>query len=360
MKRILTITLGLLACVGVSFAAIADAPLSAEAVTMLALSDMNGASVLPFLGAAGLIVNKETLDGLARNIKTTFQKALDAVTGTWQETTMVIPSGGAENDYKWLTNWPQMREWIGDKVINSLKAAKYVLANKDWEATIEVDRNDIDDGNLGGYSVQAEMIGQSAGEFFDDLDAGLKNNAFISKCYDDQFFYDTDHPVEDAGGDTVSVSNRGTAVLSNAGLAAAEASIGAAQIAIMNVTRDGGKKLNLQGNLLEVPGALKNVANMLANNEKLADGSPNPFKGQFTVKVNPLLTSNTAWMLHVTTKKVKPFLIQERKKPVFVSMTDASNSESVFMRKKFLYSVEARAVPGYGFWQLSYGSTGAG
>jgi len=357
MKRFLTLTLGLLACAGISLAAIADAPLSAEAVTMYALNDLGGIDAMPFLGGAGLIINKDTLDGLSRNIKTSFQKAFEGVTGTWQETTMLVPSTGSENDYKWLTGWKGMKKWVGDKVINSLKAFNYVVANDDYEDTIEVDRNDIEDGNLGGYSVQAAATGESAALLYDDLDAEVKNGAFTNPCYDKQFFYDTDHPVEDENGDAVSVSNKGTAVLSNATLALASASYGVARQAIMGFTRDGGKKLGLVPNVLEVPPALESVGRMLLENEKLADGKPNPYRGTAKLKVNPLLTSTTAWFLHVTNKQVKPFVIQERKKPVFVAMT-SSDSESVFMRKMFLYSVEARAAGAYGLWQLSYGSDG--
>lgn len=308
-----------------------------------------------------MIINKKTLQALSTNIKTTFQKAFDALTGTsqWKDTTMIVPSTGSENDYKWLTGWKGMKEWIGDKVINALKANNYVVGNVDYEDTIEVDRNDIEDGNLGGYSIQAAATGESAAELYDDLDAEAKNGAFTNQCYDKQFFYDTDHPVEDKNGNTVSVSNKGTAPLSNANLAAAQASIGAAMIAIQSFTRDGGKKLGLRGDTLEVPPTLETVADMLATNDKLADDTPNPYKNKFKVKTNSRLESDTAWFLHVTTRKIKPFIIQERKKPVFVAMDDPQ-SNSVFMRKKFLYSVEARAASAYGLWQLSYGSTGAG
>ncbi|OOZ41695.1 head protein [Solemya pervernicosa gill symbiont] len=306
-----------------------------------------------------MIVNKESLDGLSRNIKATFQKAFDAVTGGWQDTTMIVPSTGSENDYKWLTGWKGMKKWIGDKVINALKANNYVVANEDFEDTIEVDRNDIEDGNLGGYSIQAAASGESGAELYDELDADAKNGAFTNKCYDGQFYYDTDHPVEDANGDVQSVSNKGTAALSSATVAAARASYGAARTAIMKFTRDGGKPLGLMPDTLEVGPALEDVARVLLENDELDDGTKNPYKGTAKLKVNTRITSDTQWMLHVTKRQMKPFIIQERKKPVFVAM-DSADSPNVFLNRKFLYSVEARAASAYGLWQLSYGSTGAG
>ena len=75
--------------------------------------------------------------------------------------------------------------------------------------------------------------------------------------------------------------------------------------------------------------------------------------------VNPRLTSATAWFLHVTSRPLKPFIYQEREKPVFVSQTDMQ-ADGVFMRKEYKFGAEARAAGGYGLWQLSFGSTGAG
>lgn len=314
-------------------------------------------SGLGMIGMAGLIINASALSDLTKNIKTTFQKAFDNVTGQWSDTTMLVTSTGSENDYKWLTGFTGMIKWFGDKVINALKAHKYVVSNDDYEATIEVDRNDIEDGALSGTVIQAGMAGESAAELYDDLDADAKNGAFINDCFDGQPFYDTNHPVENKAGKEISISNKGTKALSAATPAAAKASIGVARTAIMSFTRDGGRPLGLMPDTLEVPPALEAVGRILAEHDKLEDGSQNPYKGQFKLKVNPRLTSTTAWFLHVTSKAIKPFIIQERKKPVFVSMTDM-NSENVFMRRKYLYSVEARAASAYGFWQLSYGSDG--
>ena len=75
--------------------------------------------------------------------------------------------------------------------------------------------------------------------------------------------------------------------------------------------------------------------------------------------MNPRLTSSTAWFLHVTSRPVKPFVYQQRKAPVFVQQTTEEN-DAVFMRKHFRFGAEARVAGGYGLWQMSYGSTGAG
>ena len=301
-----------------------------------------------------MLVNKANLTAVFINLKTTFNKAFDAAPSLWEKTTMKVPSGSSQNDYTWLSRFPKMRKWLGDKVVKTLEAFKYTVINDDFEATVEVDRNDIADDNIGIYGPQAQEAGYSAKQLPDELDADLKNNAFANECYDGQYFYDTDHEVAGA-----SVSNHGTAALSAATTAAALASYGAARIAIMSFRDDEGRPLALVPDLLEVGPALESVGKLLLENEKLTDESPNPWKGTATLLVNPRLTSTTQWMLHVTNRPLKPFVYQERMAPVFVQQT-LPEGESVFMRKKFRFGAEARAAGGYGLWQLSYGSTGGG
>lgn len=303
-----------------------------------------------------MLVNKSNLTAVFINLKTTFNKAFDAAPAIWEKTTMRVPSGSSQNDYSWLSRFPKMRKWIGDKVVKALEAFTYTVKNDDWEATIEVDRNHIDDDNLGIYEPQAREAGFSAKQLPDEIDADLKNNSFTNLCYDGQYFYDTDHPVGDPASDT---SNKGTAALSADDQAGVEASYGAARHAIMGFTDDEGRPLGLTPDVLEVPPALEAVGRIICEKSKLKDDTPNPYQGTATLLVNPRLTSSTAWFLHVTNRPLKPYIYQERKKPVFVQQT-TPEAESVFMRKKFRFGAEARAAGGYGLWQLSYGSTGLG
>ena len=153
-----------------------------------------------------MLLNQSNLTAVFITLKTIFNKAFDAAPSIWEKTTMKVPSGSAQNDYSWLGRFPKMRKWLGDKVVRALSAHKYTVVNDDWEATVEVDRNDIDDDNIGIYNPMAQDAGFSAKQLPDEIDADLKNNAFTGVCYDGQYFYDTDHPVTDANGVSSSVS----------------------------------------------------------------------------------------------------------------------------------------------------------
>lgn len=306
-----------------------------------------------------MLINKANLDAVFTNIKTTFHKALDGATSTWQEIAMEVPSTGKQNDYSWLGNFPRLREWVGDKVLKALEAYNYVVPNRPFEATIVVKRDDLDDDETGMLAVQSESAGESAKQWPDELVADAVNGAFTNPCYDGQYFIDTDHPVGDGNGNTVSVSNRLTVALSAANQAAAIASLGAAATMMMSFKDDEGRPLNIIPDTLNVGPGLIAIANILYLNENLNDGQPNPYRGLYKPRLDARMTSNTAWLLLCTKKKVKPFIYQPRKKPVLVNQFDAS-SDDVFMRGEWKFGVEARGNSAYGLWQLCVGSTGTG
>lgn len=302
-----------------------------------------------------MLVNIKNVKQIFVNLKTSFQNAFDQTPTDWKKIAMVVPSTGKQNDYSWLGRFPKMRKWIGDKVIKALSAFNYSIVNDDFEATVEVERNDIEDDQLLGLATQAKEAGQSAAELPADLVFALLSQGFALKCYDGQPFFDNDHPV---GKDKPhSVSNMGTKKLKVGSLAEAKASYGAARTAMRNFKDDEGASLKIRPSVLVVPVTLEDDANYLMTAEKFPDGTPNPYRNTAEVLVAPELASDSAWFLLDTSRAVKPLIYQERKKPEFVEQTDY-NSENVFMRKKFLFGAEARVAAGYGFWQMAYGSTG--
>lgn len=300
-----------------------------------------------------MLVNKASLSAVFTGLKTIFNTVLKAASTDWQKTAMEIPSTTSGENYVWLSRFPKMRKWVGEKFVKNIEAGNYYKANEDWETTIAVARKDIEDDTLGIYQAQTKMAGESAGELQQIICDDLKNNAFAQLCWDGQYYYDTDHPV---GANTA--SNKLTKALSAATLAAVQASYGAARTAIMGFTDTEGMPLRLIPDVLEVGPALEAVAKILCEADKLQDNSPNPYKGTATVIVNPAITSATQWMLHVTNKQsVKPFIVQMRKAPIFVSQTSEENDD-VFMKGEYKFGAEARATGVYGFWQLSVGSDG--
>lgn len=299
-----------------------------------------------------MLVNKQTIQAAFVAMKTLFNNAFTATPSNWEKIAMRVPSTTGSNLYAWLSAFPKMRRWVGEKHIKNLKAFSYTVENEDWEATVEVDRNHIEDDQLGIYAPQAQMAGYSAKQLPDEIVYELVNGAFSNACYDGKPFFDVEHPVAEGV-----ASNKGTAALSAASQAAAQAGYGAARTAMRTFKDEDGRPLGVRPNVLLVGAALEDTARALLTNERLEDGKTNLYKGTAELVVDERIESDSAWFLLDTSKPVKPFIYQERKAPEFVQQTDPE-ADDVFNRKKYKFGAEARAAGGYGFWQLAYGSTG--
>jgi phage major head subunit gpT-like protein len=155
-----------------------------------------------------MIINKFNLSALYTAFLAAFNSGLGAAPSQYQRIATVVPSTTGTNEYGWLGRFPKMREWIGDRVINGMLTHGYSIKNRSFELTVGVDRDDIEDDNIGIYTPMMTEMGQSAGENPDELVFGLIKSGHSTLCYDGQYFFDTDHPViGDDGVTSASQSN---------------------------------------------------------------------------------------------------------------------------------------------------------
>lgn len=142
-----------------------------------------------------MIINQVNLGALYKGFRTTFNEAFEGVKGDAERVAMPVPSSVREETYGWLGVFPKMREWIGDRHIKNLQAHAYTVKNKDWESSVAVDRNDIEDDAYGVYTPVVAEMGRSSAVHYDELVFSLMALGFTTICYDGQYFFDTDHPV---------------------------------------------------------------------------------------------------------------------------------------------------------------------
>jgi len=139
-----------------------------------------------------------------------FQEGQSMANSQYLKVATKVPSGGKSTTYGWLGKWPAFREWIGDRVINQMAAHAYSIVNKSFESTIGVDRDDIEDDEIGVYAPLFQEMGRASEVFPDELVFPLLYAGLTTECYDGQYFFDTDHPVypnADGTGTAASVSN---------------------------------------------------------------------------------------------------------------------------------------------------------
>lgn len=156
-----------------------------------------------------MLINSANLRSLYLSFNTAFQAGFAGVAPEWTRIAMEVPSSTREEEYGWLKEFPRVREWVGDRVIHQLASDGYRIKNRDFELTISVDRNDIDDDRIGIYAPMFKEMGRASAAFPDELVMPMLAAGFSTPCYDGQYFFDTDHPVLDANGVPQSVSNTG-------------------------------------------------------------------------------------------------------------------------------------------------------
>lgn len=295
-----------------------------------------------------MIINQASLNGIYKGFQTIFNKAFTEAKALYGKVATVIPSSAKSEEYKWLGKIPRMVEWVGDRVIQNLSAFSWTIKNKDWESTIEVDRNDIEDDAIGVYNPLVQTMAAAGKKHPDEIIWALLMAGFTSLCYDGQYFFDTDHVEGQSGAQ----SNKGTAKLSHD-------AYGTARTGMMSLKDDKGKaSLGIFPVLLVVGPKNEKMGKDIVVARTLANGQDNVYAGTAELLVVPELAENPEfWFLMDVSKPVKPLIFQQRKKPVFTSL-DKPDDVNVFMRKKYLYGVDSRDNAGYGLWQLAYGSDG--
>ena len=156
-----------------------------------------------------MILNSGNLRTLYTSFSTAYQGGFDGVKPTYQRVAMTVPSSTSSNEYGWLGQFPRIREWVGDRVVNSLALHDYRIKNKKWELTIGVKKDNIEDDEVGIFSPMFQEIGRATASFPDELVWPFLAAGVSTPCYDGQFFFDTDHPVLAPDGTVTSVSNFG-------------------------------------------------------------------------------------------------------------------------------------------------------
>lgn len=152
-------------------------------------------------------INAANLRSIYTSTLTLFNAGLEAVKPLYPIVAMTVKSTTSANEYPKLDDLPGIREWVGDRIVNSLSARKYTIENRTFEGTIGLSRDQIEDDQVGLLSPIASQFGQSAGEFPDSLIFPLFKNGDKMRCYDDQYFFDADHPGFGENGEEISVSN---------------------------------------------------------------------------------------------------------------------------------------------------------
>ena len=91
---------------------------------------------------------------LTKGLRSEFFSRFDAATTYFQDLSTRIQSNSDTETYKWLGSVPNMREWGTGRVAKGLRTESYSVENLKYEATIEVDRDEIADDKTGQIRIR--------------------------------------------------------------------------------------------------------------------------------------------------------------------------------------------------------------
>ena len=157
-----------------------------------------------------MIVNSGNLQTLYRGFNAAFREGFGQAADAHAPITLDVTSTTRTEEYGWLGQFPSMREWVGERILRGIAEHSYAVKNKKFETTVEVKRDDIEDDHFGVYAPMFSEMGRSAAAHPCEMVFGLLKKGFSTTCYDGQYFFDTDHPVNNK-----SVSNDGGGTGSN-------------------------------------------------------------------------------------------------------------------------------------------------
>ncbi|MBX3131632.1 MAG: Mu-like prophage major head subunit gpT family protein [Polyangiaceae bacterium] len=289
-----------------------------------------------------MIITPATIAALQTTFSSIYRSAWDATVDWGSRVATTVPSSTRSNTYGWMKRLPSLRKWLGPRLIQNLSAHKYELTNEPYELTVGVDRDDIEDDNLGVYNPIIGDMARSARKWPDQLLKTILQGGTSGLGFDGVAFFASTHALDPAGNQ----SNNFT------GTALSDVNFGSVRAAMGSYKGEDGEPLGVMPQLLIVPPQLEDTANKLVTAEYGANGATNVQRGQASVLVIPELANQaTTWYLADVSRPIKPLIFQNRKAPEMVSKT-APTDDNVFHQRQFLWGVDARGAAGYGPWFL--------
>ena len=298
---------------------------------------------------------------LTKGLRSEFFNRFQVTPTYYQDLATRIASNSDREQYRWLGTVPRVREWGSGRLAQGLRTESYSVENLKYEATIEVDRDEISDDQTGQIRLRVAELAQRAATHKDYLIAQSLAGGETpgNHSYDGVSFFNDAH-VSGASGaqDNLLIASAQDADAPT--VSEFKKAVEAAIAAMLGFKDDQGEPamISASGLAVIVPPALLFVASE-AINSTVIDHRSNALQGIARVIAFPWLTDQTKWYLLKTDGVLRPFIFQDREPVEFSALTE--ESDEGFRREKILFGVRARYRMAYGYWQYAVrtGFTGA-
>lgn len=301
------------------------------------------------------ITNQSTIVDVAN---TTFHAKFDEVfasqpPGEWSRYTEVQSTDSKINEIDVLESMPVVREWVGSKLFQSIRASNLSATVKKYEKSFAIDRLDLAADKMGMIGRRISQFMTDAGQIYDKIcfDALVSSSGNGPTSYDGLALFSTAH-----------LRSNGTTWANKTTTAFSFNQHDTIMQAGASLRDDNGEPLRIAYDTLIVgPKLMKDAMQVTQSTERVvavandgleagtrvaASTIPNVYGGgQMTLVVDPrLVGTQDDYYYYVDSKRgPKPLIMFEFRAPEAHEQTDMS-SEGRFLQDQLRYSVECDVV----------------
>lgn len=312
------------------------------------------------------ITNQQVLDQANTTFSAMWEKFGQAESGLWELFTEVIPTDSEVNTFDFVTAFPQVQEWVGEKVFEVMRAYAWTINLKTYAKNFAQNYRKVryDRNGMLGRAIKRFLQTTS---IYDKVvtDVLLANPT----GYDSVALFSASHP-HGPGGTTQSnlASSTTWGPVSHKAAVVAGASLRDEVGEPLNVAYDtimvGPSNIHLAMEITKSATRVVPVDNTGAEAAAsvVATGQVDNFRGmtlfrggEMQVALNPRLVGSHAGKVFYfdTSKGASPVLLLEGRKPEKQEQT-RMDDEGRFMKNELRWSVEADIAAGAGLWQTAY------
>ena len=288
---------------------------------------------------------------ITKGLRSEFFNRFNNTPTHYQELATRIVSTSDSETYRWLGTVPKMREWGTGRLAKGLRSESYSVENLKYEATIEVDRDEIADDQTGQIRLRIGELAARAATHKDYLIAQLLISGETAgyNSYDGAPFFSTSHESGDSGQQSNLLTYNAIAT-NDPTVDEFKAALKQAIATMIRFKDDQGEPMHQTATSLHIVVPANLYLTVLeVVNAALIDNVSNVLQGAGQVIAVPHLVDQSKWYLLKTDAVVRPFIFQDREPVEFSSLTE--EADEGFKREKYLFGVRARYRMAYGYWQ---------
>lgn len=283
--------------------------------------------------------------GIKTAFETNYQQMLNG-TFSYREDIQALftetQSEGQSEKYGFLGDYPEVREWLGEKDFSHLKDYDYTITNKDWETSITVFKNELRDDRMGIIRPRVDGMTRALVDYKADLIVSLLEDGISDNAYDGNAFFSNrtspnDNLLAGTGGTTAQL----------------QTDLSTVREAMRLFETDRGRKFNFTPDTVIVPANLETNMLKAVKSEYISDSNReyNVNKDQIErVICLPQLDSADpdSWYAVCTAFPLKPFIYQSRERPNLYMI-----DQWLHVNKELYFTAEMAGNAGYGMFQLA-------